>query len=119
MSSTFFIPAVNIMGNDCLDEAMVAIGKYGFRKALIVTDQNIAKLGFADLVRDKLAEAGGDAFDHAIHRASRPCDEGSRGHRGSSDNGPATGGKGCPAAACGPVNTRRTSSGSRPGPSSS
>ena len=28
------------------------------RRALIITDQNIAKLGFADLVKDKLAEAG-------------------------------------------------------------
>ena len=28
------------------------------RKALIITDQNIVKLGFADLVKDKLAEAG-------------------------------------------------------------
>jgi hypothetical protein len=29
MSSTFFIPAVNIMGTDCLDEAMNAIRNYG------------------------------------------------------------------------------------------
>ena len=43
MSSTFFIPAVNIMGTDCLDEAMVAIRNYGFRKALIVTDAGLAK----------------------------------------------------------------------------
>jgi alcohol dehydrogenase class IV len=28
------------------------------RKALIITDQNIVKLGFADLVKEKLAEAG-------------------------------------------------------------
>eukprot|EP01034_Spumella_vulgaris_P007436 gene7436-9478_t len=28
MSSTFFIPAVNIMGIDCLDEAMNAIRNY-------------------------------------------------------------------------------------------
>ena len=38
MSSTFFIPAVNIMGIGCLDEAMDAIRQYGFRKAFIVTD---------------------------------------------------------------------------------
>lgn len=30
MTSTFFIPAVNIMGNGCLDEAMTAIRNYGF-----------------------------------------------------------------------------------------
>ena len=32
MSSTFFIPAVNMMGAGSLDEAMVAIANYGFRK---------------------------------------------------------------------------------------
>ena len=41
MSSTFFIPAVNIMGIDCLDEAMTAIVGYGFAKALIVTDTGV------------------------------------------------------------------------------
>ena len=55
MSSTFFIPAVNIMGIDCLDEAMVAIGKYGFRKALIVTDTGLAKAGVAKMIAQKLA----------------------------------------------------------------
>ncbi|MHC8390721.1 L-threonine dehydrogenase [Pseudomonas sp. MDT2-39-1] len=55
MSSTFFIPSVNIMGNDCLDEAMDAIGKYGFRKALIVTDTGLAKAGVAKMIAEKLA----------------------------------------------------------------
>jgi alcohol dehydrogenase len=55
MSSTFFIPAVNIMGNGCLDEAMIAIRNYGFRKALIVTDAGLAKAGVASMVAEKLA----------------------------------------------------------------
>lgn len=55
MSSTFFIPAVNIMGLGCLDEAMVAIRNYGFRKALIVTDAGLAKAGIADKVAGLLA----------------------------------------------------------------
>ncbi|SDY80592.1 L-threonine dehydrogenase [Pseudomonas sp. NFIX28] len=55
MSSTFFIPAVNIMGIDCLDEAMVAIRNYGFRKALIVTDAGLAKAGVAGMISEKLA----------------------------------------------------------------
>lgn len=55
MSSTFFIPAVNIMGLGCLDEAMVAIRNYGFRKALIVTDAGLAKAGIADNVARLLA----------------------------------------------------------------
>ncbi|MFP3517840.1 L-threonine dehydrogenase [Pseudomonas sp. SIMBA_077] len=55
MTSTFFIPAVNIMGNGCLDEAMTAIRNYGFRKALIVTDVGLAKAGVATLIAEKLA----------------------------------------------------------------
>jgi alcohol dehydrogenase len=55
MSSTFFIPSVNIMGTGCLDEAMDAIGKYGFRKALIVTDVGLAKAGVAKMLAEKLA----------------------------------------------------------------
>ena len=55
MTSTFFIPAVNIMGNGCLDEAMTAISNYGFRKALIVTDAGLAKAGVATLIAEKLA----------------------------------------------------------------
>ncbi|WP_434580114.1 L-threonine dehydrogenase [Pseudomonas sp. Z1-6] len=55
MSSTFFIPAVNIMGLGCLDEAMTAIRNYGFRKALIVTDAGLAKAGVASKVAQLLA----------------------------------------------------------------
>ncbi|MDU9037011.1 L-threonine dehydrogenase [Pseudomonas corrugata] len=56
MSSTFFIPAVNVMGLGCLDEAMTAIRNYGFRKALIVTDTGLAKAGVAGKVADLLAQ---------------------------------------------------------------
>ena len=55
MSSTFFIPSVNIMGIDCLDEAMTAIRKQGFRKALIVTDAGLAKAGVAARIAGLLA----------------------------------------------------------------
>lgn len=55
MSSTFFIPPVNIMGIDCLDEAMTAIAGYGLRKALIVTDQGLAKAGVAARIGRMLA----------------------------------------------------------------
>lgn len=55
MSSTFFIPAVNIMGIDCLDEAMGAIVGYGFAKALIVTDSGLAKAGVAQRIAEQLA----------------------------------------------------------------
>lgn len=67
MSSTFFIPAVNIMGIDCLDEAMAAIAGYGLRKALIVTDQGLARAGVAERIAGLLAMRDIDAvvFDGA------------------------------------------------------
>ena len=45
--TTFFIPAVNLMGNGCLAEAMQAIRGYGFRHALIVTDAGLSRAGVA------------------------------------------------------------------------
>lgn len=67
MSSTFFIPAVNIMGLGCLDEAMQTIRKYGFLKALIVTDAGLAKAGLAAQIAGLLVEQGIDSviFDGA------------------------------------------------------
>lgn len=56
MSSTFFIPSVNMMGTGSLDEAVVAIRKYGFRHALIVTDAGLAKAGVAAKVADLLTQ---------------------------------------------------------------
>lgn len=47
MSTTFFMPAVNVMGAGCLQEAVLAIRGHGFRKALIVTDTVLNKLGVA------------------------------------------------------------------------
>ncbi|WP_256830914.1 L-threonine dehydrogenase [Pseudomonas sp. Pse1] len=67
MTSTFFIPAVNIMGNGCLDEAMTAIRNYGFRKALIVTDVGLVNAGIPALIAEKLAQQDVDSviFDGA------------------------------------------------------
>ncbi|WBA10437.1 L-threonine dehydrogenase [Salinivibrio kushneri] len=45
MSSTFFIPAVNLMGAGCLAEAADAIQSHGFKKALIVTDKVLNQIG--------------------------------------------------------------------------
>lgn len=69
MSSTFFIPAVNIMGLDCLDEAMTAIRNYGFRKALIVTDAGMAKAGVASMIAEKLAMQD---IDSVIYDGAKP-----------------------------------------------
>ncbi|VVE38679.1 alcohol dehydrogenase [Pandoraea morbifera] len=55
MSTTFFIPAVNMMGVGSLDEAIAALRQYQFRRALIVTDAGLAKAGVADKVAGMLA----------------------------------------------------------------
>ncbi|KPX16874.1 Alcohol dehydrogenase II [Pseudomonas syringae pv. delphinii] len=69
MSSTFFIPAVNIIGAGCIDEAMLAIRKYGFLKALIVTDAGLAKAGVASQVAGLLVEQG---IDSVVYDGARP-----------------------------------------------
>lgn len=69
MSSTFFIPAVNIMGLGCLDEAIQAIRKYGFLKALIVTDAGLAKAGLAAQIAGLLVEQG---IDSVVYDGAKP-----------------------------------------------
>ncbi|HEY0845679.1 MAG TPA: L-threonine dehydrogenase [Noviherbaspirillum sp.] len=55
MASTFFMPSVNLMGAGCLQDAVVAIRGHGFRKALIVTDTVLNKLGVAATIQSQLA----------------------------------------------------------------
>ncbi|WP_313739074.1 L-threonine dehydrogenase [Pseudomonas sp.] len=69
MSSTFFIPAVNIMGLGCLDEAIAAIAGLGLRKALIVTDQGLARAGVATRIAGLLAERD---IDSRVYDGARP-----------------------------------------------
>ncbi|MGP1628653.1 MAG: L-threonine dehydrogenase [Giesbergeria sp.] len=56
MTTTFFMPAVNLMGAGCLQEAIVAVRGHGFRKALIMTDKVLAKLGVAESIQVMLAQ---------------------------------------------------------------
>lgn len=56
--SEFFIPSHNILGPGALGQAMPIVGKMGFKKALIITDADLAKLGMAKLVADKLIAQG-------------------------------------------------------------
>ena len=56
--SHFFMPVQNIIGPGALDEALQIVGKMGFRKALIVTDPGLSKIGVANTVSDKLAAQG-------------------------------------------------------------
>ena len=55
MSTSFFMPSVNIMGAGCLPEAVSSIRAQGFHNALIVTDKALKDLGVADKVQKLLS----------------------------------------------------------------
>ena len=57
-SSTFFIPAINLMGAGCLKDAVAAIKSHGFKQGLIVTDEVLTKIGMVKQVSDLLDESG-------------------------------------------------------------
>lgn len=54
-ASTFYIPSVNVIGADSLNGAMDTMRDYGYRRALIVTDAILNKLGMASDVQKGLA----------------------------------------------------------------
>ena len=56
-TSAFFIPSLNLMGAGCLRQAVDAMRGYGFRRALVVTDQGLVKAGLAGKVAELLGEA--------------------------------------------------------------
>ncbi|GAA0567066.1 L-threonine dehydrogenase [Caenispirillum bisanense] len=56
--TAFFIPSLNLMGPGCLATAVDSIRGYGYRRALIVTDAVLARIGLAAKVADQLAGAG-------------------------------------------------------------
>ena len=55
-ASTFFIPSVNVIGNGALNDAMSTMKEYGYRRALIVTDAVLNKLGVAGDIQKRLQE---------------------------------------------------------------
>lgn len=55
-ASTFYIPSVNVIGADSLNSAMDTMRDYGYRRALIVTDAILNKLGMAGDMQKGLAE---------------------------------------------------------------
>lgn len=55
-ASTFFIPSVNVIGNGALKDAMNTMKEYGYRRALIVTDAVLNKLGVAADIQKRLQE---------------------------------------------------------------
>jgi len=63
----FFIPTISILGVGCSKEAGPQCKSLGFKKALIVTDAGLAKLGVADQIGEVLKASGVDyiVFDGA------------------------------------------------------
>ena len=55
-ASVFYIPSVNIIGSDSLSSAMDTMRDYGWRRALIVTDAMLSKLGMATDIQNALKE---------------------------------------------------------------
>lgn len=65
--SKFFMPSTNLIGPGALDEGVDQIVRLGFKNALIVTDADLAKMGMAQTLVDKLKHQGIEAavFDSA------------------------------------------------------
>lgn len=59
-TTAFFIPSVNLMGAGCLADAVKTIQSYGFKKALVVTDAPLVKIGVVKRVTDLLSSQGVD-----------------------------------------------------------
>ncbi|EDX2467402.1 L-threonine dehydrogenase [Salmonella enterica] len=68
-ASTFFIPSVNVIGANSLNDAMNTMVEYGFRRTLIVTDVMLKKLGMADDIQKALQ--GRDIFS-VIYDGTQP-----------------------------------------------
>ena len=55
-ASVFYIPSVNIIGSDSLNTAMDTMRDYGWRRALIVSDTMLSKLGMVTSIQQALKE---------------------------------------------------------------
>ena len=58
MAAKFFIPAVNVLGQGAVDDAIGDIKTLGFKRGLIVTDKPLVEIGLVAKVAAKLAENG-------------------------------------------------------------
>jgi alcohol dehydrogenase len=56
MSTSFYMPALNVMGNGCLVEAINYIKAQGFKQGLIVSDNVLSKIGVVKKFTDLLDE---------------------------------------------------------------
>ena len=69
MSYKFFMPAISLMGADCLKDAGDQVGELGFKKALIVTDKVLGQIGIVKKVTDVLDNKN---IEYAIYDETKP-----------------------------------------------
>lgn len=58
MAAKFFIPSVNVLGQGAVDDAIGDIKTLGFKRALIVTDKPLVKIGLVGEIAEKLGKNG-------------------------------------------------------------
>lgn len=69
MSYKFFMPAISLMGADCLKDAGDQVAELGFKKALIVTDKVLGQIGIVKKVTDVLDSKN---IEYAIYDETKP-----------------------------------------------
>lgn len=69
MATQFFMPVQNILGENALSEAMDVITALGLKKALIVTDDGLSKMGVADKIGGLLKEK---SIDYTVFDKAQP-----------------------------------------------
>ncbi|HFD2030246.1 TPA: L-threonine dehydrogenase [Clostridium perfringens] len=69
MSYKFFMPAISLMGADCLKDAGEQVVELGFKKALIVTDKVLGQIGIVKKVTDVLDNK---SIEYAIYDETKP-----------------------------------------------
>ena len=62
--ATFYVPAINLIGIGCIKELGSNVKELGYKKALFVTDNFLAKSEMIDVV---LAELDNAAIDYVIY----------------------------------------------------
>lgn len=69
MSYVFFMPPMSLMGEGCLAEAGTTIKNRGFKKALIVTDEVLVKIGLVKKLEKTLSD---NNIGYAIYDGTKP-----------------------------------------------
>ncbi len=69
MSFTFYMPQISLMGEGSLGDAGREIASLGFKKALIVTDKDLVKIGLIGNLTDVMEENG---IEYVVYDGTKP-----------------------------------------------